>query len=139
MRARADTAAVSCIDTVVLQPTPFCNIACKYCYLPQRSDTSSMRIETVEAVFRAVFASGWSRDHLTVIWHAGEPLVMPVAYYEAAFELIERLRPPQIEVRHAIQTNGMLINTAWCELFKRWHVGVGVSSMARSTFMTPTG
>ena len=116
-----------CIDTVVLQPTPFCNIACRYCYLPSRSDTSRMSLDTVRAVFTAVFASGWSHPWLTVIWHAGEPLVMPVAYYEDAFSLIASLCPPGIEVRHAIQTNGMLIDAKWCALFRRWEVGVGVS------------
>jgi len=118
---------VPAIDTVVLQPTPFCNIACKYCYLPQRNDTSSMSLDTVRAVFQKVFASGWSQPWLTVIWHAGEPLVIPITYYEAAFALIEELRPDGIEVRHAIQTNGMLINAAWCDFFKRWNVGLGVS------------
>lgn len=126
MRAQVRPAAPT-IDTVVLQPTPFCNIACKYCYLPQRSDTSRMSLETVKAVFEKVFASGWSQPWLTVIWHAGEPLVMPVAYYEAAFALIESLRPDGIEVRHGIQTNGMLIDTAWCDFFKKWNVGLGVS------------
>ena len=24
------------IETLVVQPTPFCNIACSYCYLPNR-------------------------------------------------------------------------------------------------------
>lgn len=119
--------APPCVDTVVLQPTPFCNIACRYCYLPNRSDTSKMSLDTVRAVFTAVFASGWSHPWLTVIWHAGEPLVMPVAYYEEAFSLIASLTPPGIEVRHAIQTNGMLIDSAWCALFRRWEVGIGVS------------
>jgi uncharacterized protein len=122
-----EQSVVPAIDTVVLQPTPFCNIACKYCYLPQRNDTSSMSLDTVRAVFQKVFASGWSQPWLTVIWHAGEPLVMPITYYEAAFALIEELRPDGIEVRHAIQTNGMLINAAWCDFFKRWNVGLGVS------------
>lgn len=122
-----DQPVIPAIDTVVLQPTPFCNIACKYCYLPQRNDTSSMSLDTVRAVFEKVFASGWSQPWLTVIWHAGEPLVMPASYYEAAFALIEELRPDGMEVRHAIQTNGMLINTTWCEFFKRWNVGLGVS------------
>jgi uncharacterized protein len=115
------------IDTVVLQPTPFCNIACKYCYLPERSNTASMSLETVSAVMKKVFASGWSAPWLTVIWHAGEPLVMPIEYYEKAFALVEELRPDGIEVRHAIQTNGMLINQAWCDFFKQWNVGLGVS------------
>lgn len=116
-----------CIDTVVLQPTPFCNIACRYCYLPSRSDTSRMSLDTVRATFEAVFGSGWSHPYLTVIWHAGEPLVMPIAYYDDAFELIASLCPQGIQVRHAIQTNGMLIDDAWCAFFRRWDVGVGVS------------
>jgi uncharacterized protein len=126
-REEAPVEATPCIDTVVLQPTPFCNIACRYCYLPSRSDTAKMSLNTVRAVFTAVFASGWSHPFLTVIWHAGEPLVMPVAYYEEAFSLIASLTPHGVEVRHAIQTNGMLIDAAWCALFRRWEVGIGVS------------
>jgi len=115
------------IETMVIQPTPFCNIACTYCYLPHRSDRSVMARETLQAAFERVFASGWSAPELTVIWHAGEPLVLPVEYYRDAFDLIERMRPKTLRVRHAIQTNGMLITAAWCELFRDYHVGVGVS------------
>ena len=115
------------IETMVIQPTPFCNIACTYCYLPHRGDRSVMARETLQAAFERVFASGWSAPELTVIWHAGEPLVLPVEYYRDAFDLIERMRPKTLRVRHAIQTNGMLITAAWCELFRDYHVGVGVS------------
>ena len=115
------------IETLVIQPTPFCNIACTYCYLPRRSDRSVMSRETLQAVFDRIFASGWAAPELNVIWHAGEPLVMPVAWYREAFELIERLRPANLRVRHAIQTNGTLITPAWCELFREYQVGVGVS------------
>lgn len=115
------------LDVVVVQPTPFCNINCSYCYLPQRSVTTVMEQSTVANLFKKVFASGWTRDGLTVIWHAGEPLVVPIAFYEKAFEAIEALRPGSLELRHSIQTNGMLITPAWCELFKKWEVGIGVS------------
>jgi uncharacterized protein len=115
------------IATLVIQPTPFCNIACTYCYLPHRSDRSVMARETLQAVFERVFASGWCAPELTVIWHAGEPLVLPIAYYRDAFDRIERMRPTDLRVRHAIQTNGMLITPAWCELLREYHVGVGVS------------
>ncbi len=115
------------IETLVIQPTPFCNIACTYCYLPHRNDRSVMRNDTLQAVFERVFASGWAAPELNVIWHAGEPLVMPVAWYRAAFDFIERLRPPHLHVRHAIQTNRTLITPAWCALFRDYDVGVGVS------------
>lgn len=114
-------------ETVVLQPTPFCNIDCRYCYLPSRNDRSVLALDTIETLMRQLFASGWAAPCLTLIWHAGEPLVLPVDYYEEAFAAIERLRLPQVQVRHAIQTNGMLITPQWCELFRKWQVGLGVS------------
>ena len=115
------------IETIVVQPTPFCNIDCTYCYLPNRRDRSVMSQDTLRALFERVFDSGWSASSITVIWHAGEPLVLPPGYYRDAFDLIETLRPPQISLRHAIQTNGILITDAWCELLKDYHVGIGVS------------
>ncbi len=115
------------IETLVIQPTPFCNIACTYCYLPHRGDRSVMSRETLRATFERVFASGWLAPALSVIWHAGEPLALPVAYYREAFDLIETMRPKELRLRHAIQTNGMLITPTWCELFRECHVDVGVS------------
>jgi uncharacterized protein len=115
------------IESVVIQPTPFCNINCSYCYLPHRNVKTVVEQGTIAALFRKIFASGWANPQLTVIWHAGEPLVLPVAFYETAFATIESLRPSSLELRHAIQTNGMLITPAWCDLFRKWRVGVGVS------------
>jgi uncharacterized protein len=115
------------ISIVVVQPTPFCNINCSYCYLPLRSDKAVMQLSTLQALFEQVFASGWASEELTVIWHAGEPLVVPPAFYDTAFQTIAALCPGSVRVRHSMQTNGMLLSTEWCELFKRWQVGVGVS------------
>jgi uncharacterized protein len=115
------------VDIVVVQPTPFCNINCSYCYLPQRADRTVMQQSTVRVLFEQLFASNWASQELTVIWHAGEPLVVPTAFYENAFRTIAALCPGSVRVRHSMQTNGMLLSTEWCDLFKRWHVGVGVS------------
>ncbi len=123
----APEAAPPRIQTVVLQPTPFCDIDCSYCYLPQRNVKSVMRQATVATLFEKIFASGWADPHLAVIWHAGEPLVLPAEYYEEAFTAIAALQPAEQHVRHAMQTNGMLISPEWCALFRRWGVGVGVS------------
>jgi uncharacterized protein len=115
------------IGTLVVQPTPFCNINCTYCYLPDRTHKAVIALETVQTLFAKIFASGWLGSELTVIWHAGEPLIVPPAFYESCFAAIESLRPPTLRVTHSIQTNGMLISPAWCALFKKWRVGVGVS------------
>ena len=112
---------------VVLQSTAFCNINCRYCYLPDRDDKHVLAQSTVTRLFSELFASGWAAPQLTVVWHAGEPLVVPVDFYRQAFATIERLRPPSVTVTHAFQTNGMLIDDDWCTLFRDWKVGVGVS------------
>ncbi len=115
------------VHTIVLQPTPFCNIRCKYCYLPTRDDKSTMSLDTIEATFRRVFESTYAGEQITVIWHAGEPLVLPASYYETAFQAIERLRPNGVRIRHSFQTNGMLLTNEWCQLIQRWTIGIGVS------------
>jgi len=119
--------SVPLLETLVVQPTPFCNINCSYCYLPQRDVTSVIEQSVVTTLFEKVFASGWTGEGLTVIWHAGEPLVVPVSFYETAFAAIEKMRPAALQLRHSFQTNGMLITPKWCDLFKKWDVGVGVS------------
>jgi len=119
--------SVPLLETLVVQPTPFCNINCSYCYLPQRDVTSVIEQSVVTTLFEKVFASGWTGEGLTVIWHAGEPLVVPVSFYETAFAAIEKMRPAALRLRHSFQTNGMLITSKWCDLFKKWDVGVGVS------------
>jgi len=115
------------IGMVVVQPTAFCNIACTYCYLPDRSNKHVIAQSTVTRLFEQIFASGWACSEITVIWHAGEPLVVPVSFYREAFATIEQMRPATVHVKHSFQTNGTLIDADWCDLFKEWSVGVGVS------------
>ena len=112
---------------VIVQPTGFCNIDCAYCYLPNRNDKHVMAQSTVKRLFSELFAAGWSSPQLTVIWHAGEPLVVPPSFYREAFATIEALRPKSVAIAHSFQTNGMLIDAEWCALFRDWKVGVGVS------------
>jgi uncharacterized protein len=115
------------IETIVVQPTPFCNISCSYCYLPARESRAVIDPRTVEVLFQKLFASGLAAGEITVIWHAGEPLVMPVAFYRDAFRTIAAMCPASVRLRHSVQTNGMLITPAWCDLFREFAVGVGVS------------
>ena len=112
---------------VILQPTPFCNINCSYCYLPQRSDRTTLNIDQLQQVFEKLVTFPTISKRTTVVWHAGEPLVLGAQYYDAAFTRIRECCPPDLQIDHAFQTNGMLVDDAWCDLFRRWKVGVGVS------------
>lgn len=111
---------------LVVQPTPFCNINCSYCYLPHRSVKQRLAFDLAEIIFRKLFRFPTVRDSVTIVWHAGEPLVLPVDYYERMFGLVRDLAPPDLEIRHSIQTNATLISGEWCELIKKWGINIGV-------------
>jgi uncharacterized protein len=115
------------IELLVIQPTPFCNIDCRYCYLPHRNSKAVVAPATLSNLFVQLFESGWVRDYLSVVWHAGEPMVLPIGFYRDAFRMIERMKPADLPVMHSFQTNGTLIDDAWCAFFVEERVNVGVS------------
>jgi uncharacterized protein len=115
------------IGLLVIQPTPFCNVDCSYCYLPDRGSKSMVSIETLVGLFSQVFASGWVGDRLSVVWHAGEPMIAPVAFYRDVFRMIDRIKPTGLTVEHSFQTNGTLIDETWCTFFMEERVNVGIS------------
>lgn len=112
---------------LVLQATPFCNIRCDYCYLPDRDDTARMSVSVACQSLQRLIDDDLLGTQLTVIWHAGEPLAMPLSFYEEAFEALRRVAGPRCTLIHAMQTNGLLIDAAWCAFFARRRVSVGVS------------
>lgn len=115
------------VELLVVQPTPFCNIDCRYCYLTDRNSKAVVAPQTLVNLFSQVFASGWVQDCLSVVWHAGEPMVLPIGFYRDAFRMIDRLTPAGLSVAHSFQTNGTLIDEAWCAFFAEERVDVGVS------------
>jgi uncharacterized protein len=115
------------LKLLVLQPTPFCNIACDYCYLPDRAQRGRMALGTLEEALAAVADSAWLGTELDVAWHAGEPLVVPLSYYRAAFGLFRRHLPDSVRVRHGFQTNATLVDQRWCRSFLDEAPDLGIS------------
>ena len=82
---------------------------------------------TLEFAVKRVLASRYVDETLSVVWHSGEPLVLPVGWYEEAFERIEALNSRGTRILHSVQTNGVLLDDGWINLFRRHRVGVGLS------------
>jgi len=115
------------IQLLVVQPTPFCNIQCDYCYLPDRESTARLAPATFGKILSAVFASGLVNPPLSVVWHAGEPLVLPADYYVRLFGAIDELGIARAGLRHSMQTNATLLNEAWCDFICAQDIHIGVS------------
>ncbi len=115
------------IELVVIQPTPFCNIDCRYCYLADRGSRRVIEEPTLAKIFERLFASAYLGQTVSLLWHAGEPLTVPISFYEKAFSLLARFNLKNIPVQQQIQTNATLITQPWCDFFKAHQVDVSVS------------
>jgi uncharacterized protein len=117
------------LDLLVVQPTALCNLDCTYCYVPDRLDPRRLAFAHLEQLLLAVRASrlASTQRELKILWHAGEPLAAGLDYFKEAFRLTERLVGDRWRIRHAIQTNGVLITRAWCRLFLTHTVSLGIS------------
>ncbi|MDJ0714874.1 MAG: cyclophane-forming radical SAM/SPASM peptide maturase GrrM/OscB [Prochloraceae cyanobacterium] len=126
-----DVSSFGPINLVVIQPTPFCNLNCDYCYLPNRDLKETLSLELIDPIFKAIFTSPFVGEFVDICWHAGEPLAVSISFYEEVFKRIEiankKYNQQEVPIYHSVQTNGILIDRAWCDLFKQYNVGVGVS------------
>lgn len=115
------------LSLLMIQGTRFCNIDCKYCYLPLRTRKGKFDLDLIDPLFGKLDDAGLIGDELTVLWHAGEPLVLPVDYYRQAFARVAAVAPAHTTINHHFQTNATLISDDYCELIKEFDIAVGVS------------
>lgn len=115
------------IELLILQATSFCNIDCSYCYLPGRTEKGRMSDAVIAAACDRASDAKLVGERISIVWHAGEPLALPVAYYENAIGIVAQHLPKDTAIEHHFQTNATLIDDNWCRLFARPDVRVGVS------------
>jgi uncharacterized protein len=119
------------INLAVIQPTSFCNLNCNYCYLPDREVRNTLSLDLIEPIFQALLTSRFLGEVLPVCWHAGEPLSLPLSFYETAFERIakasDEYNTKQVPILHSFQTNATYINQDWCDFIKQHQITIGVS------------
>jgi len=113
---------------VIIQLTPFCNLNCNYCYLPNRKSAKRIQFSTLSAIASGVLESKELRDPINFLFHAGEPLAIPPNFYRNFFDLVnEKNLESNRSILYSIQTNATLISDKWIKLFQENKVEVGVS------------
>ena len=114
------------LSLLVLQPTPFCNLDCSYCYLQTRDDRARMADSTLSAIATNILKPIPPRQRPSLVWHGGEPMTLRPQFYETAFEIL-RDGSGGTPLSHAFQTNGIGITAEWIDLWSKWRVGLGIS------------
>jgi uncharacterized protein len=123
------------LSQFVLKVHSRCDLACDHCYVYEAADQSwhgrPMVISGEVAAQTAQRIAEHARTHalktVQVVLHGGEPLLAGRARLE---RIIMALRSALDGVCHLdirIHTNGVLLSEAFCELFARHGVRVGVS------------
>lgn len=120
----------------ILKIASRCNLNCTYCYVYNKGDKSyllqpkKMSTEIIDAFISRV------KEHcilhkskaFTFIFHGGEPLLAGKEFFEYFVEKVETdFENLETATRFTIQTNGVLLNREWCELFNKLGIRIGIS------------
>jgi uncharacterized protein len=108
-----------------------CNIDCAYCFFLSKEalypdEKQRMSDATLELYIRQLLESHRTPE-VTVAWQGGEPTLMKLDFFKRALELVDKHRQPHQKVQHTFQTNGTLLDDAWCAFFKDNGFLVGLS------------
>ena len=108
-----------------------CNMRCTYCYYLEKSRFSAhakqgrMSFSLLEKIIRQTIEA--CDGIVSFVWHGGEPTLAGLDFYKKVVELERKYLPRGWEVWNNIQTNGLLLNDAWCKFLRENHFDVGVS------------
>jgi radical SAM/SPASM domain FxsB family protein len=119
--------------TFILKVVNRCNIDCDYCYVFNGPDQSwhalpvRMSTEVAHATARRITeqAIAHELDRVDVVLHGGEPLLAGPAHLGAILQILRA--EVDAAVSFELQTNGVLIDPQWLDLFERFGVRLGVS------------
>ena len=121
------------ISVLVKPASSLCNMRCRYCFYEDESACRSvasygrMTRETAQAVIRRVI--GWA-DEVTFGFQGGEPTLAGLPFFEWFADRAEQTAAAQhrpVAVHYTLQTNGLLLDEAWCAFLSRRRFLVGLS------------
>lgn len=116
-----------------------CNLACSYCYYLDKEQLYSgrglhrMSIEILEIYIRQHIEAS-SGQTVFFSWHGGEPTLAGLAYFQTIVAIQKKYLPVGRIALNGIQTNGTLLDQAWCRFLKEENFVVGVSIDGPSEF-----
>ena len=121
------------ITSLLIKPaSALCNLDCEYCfYLDRAGDpyqdrgSRTMSPATLERLVAGYLA--YSFPVSTFSFQGGEPTLAGLDFFRRLVQLQQHYGRPGQTVGNSIQTNGVLLDSGWCELFRRYHFLVGLS------------
>ena len=110
---------------------PICNLDCTYCYylekekLFPKGENFKMTPEVMETYIQQYIASQNTLE-VTFSWQGGEPTLLGLEYFKKIVEL-QRRHSGGRKINNTLQTNGTLLDDAWCAFFQENSFLIGLS------------
>jgi uncharacterized protein len=111
-----------------------CNLNCSYCYMYTAGDqswrerpaflSSALRVKLIERC--AEYLAADPHRNLTLEFHGGEPLLLGKRAFR---ELLARIRG-ELDCNRVflcVQTNGVLLDDEWCDMFEEYEMSWSIS------------
>ena len=109
-----------------------CNLDCKYCYYLKKDqlypEGESFRMPDIvleEYIVQHIESS--AEPVIRFSWHGGEPTVLGLDYFRKIVALQHKHQPANQRIANGMQTNGTLLDEAWCRFLKDENFSVGLS------------
>ena len=116
---------------ILLKPaSSLCNMRCRYCFysgvssVREKASYGIMPAETADAVIDNVFKDSGNHDRVTFAFQGGEPSLAGLEWYK---RFTKKASSYSRNCRYAFQTNGLLLDDAWCDFFLEHNVLAGIS------------
>ena len=108
-----------------------CNLDCTYCYFLSKEmlypgSRFTMAYDLLETYVKQ-YIEAQQVPEVTLAWQGGEPTRLGVAFYRYALELQQKYRRPGMRILNTLQTNGTLLDDAWCAFFREHGFLIGLS------------
>jgi uncharacterized protein len=121
------------ITSLLIKPvSAICNLDCAYCfYLDREADpykslpARRMTLETLERLVDTYLF--YSYPNSVLAFQGGEPTLAGLPFFQKLVEFEQRHGRNGQSVSNALQTNGMLLDQSWCDLFRSYNWLVGLS------------
>lgn len=114
--------------TLILKSLNACNLRCSYCSVGSKEHAKALSEEQMRdaLAFFAGYAHLKGEQQVSVIFHGGEPMLLPASQYGHCIEAVTESFP-EITFQFCMQTNGTLLSAEYIELFQQYGIHVGVS------------
>jgi uncharacterized protein len=110
---------------------PLCNLDCTYCYyLPKANLLPEMAggpipDDLLENFIRRYIAAQ-EVDSVVFTWHGGEPTLLGLDFFHKVVRLQQKHAAGK-RIENDLQTNGLLLDGAWCDFLRQNRFLVGLS------------